>query len=693
MSTAPLLIEIGCEELPASVAPTAAQWLLESLAAALGVDGGDQTWLATPRRLIAHFAAVPERQPDRYETATGPALAVARAADGSWTKAAEGFARGQGVAVADLVVQETPKGAYVAANKHIAGRPLAEVVAEALPRLLRTMPLPKRMRWGRQPEAFGRPVHWLVALHGENAIEFTFAGVQSGRHVGGHRFYHPTQLLARADLPRHLANLRDAHVLADPAERQAEIERGIARLAAEVGGRWRSDPATVQTVVYLTEWPQPLLGAFSPEFLEIPPEVIFTTLRENQKLLLLDGPDGRLLPHFVAVANTLADHSRATVAAGNARVVSARLSDARFFYREDTKRRLADRVADLDARIWLAGLGTIGDKVRRIQATADALCAAACPEHAQNVARAALLCKADLSTKMVFEFPELQGTIGSYYAREDGESEQVATAIASHYQPRFAGDAIAAAAAGQLLAVADKLDTIAGCFALGLLPTGAQDPYSLRRAALGVLRTLGESGLVCSLGHAVDSAVAQLPVAVRDKAGEGLRQAILGFLRGRLVALWADRFGVDTTEAVVEAGFDRVDTVEPRLRALLDLRAHPDFAASAAAFKRVANLVRKSADAGDLGAGFSVQLCEKPVEHALHAKVAELQAHSADAIARGDWPAALLTLAQVRPAVDSFFDGVLVMADDGAVRRNRLALLALVAGLFAPIAEFGRLPG
>ncbi|MBM4345612.1 MAG: glycine--tRNA ligase subunit beta [Deltaproteobacteria bacterium] len=694
MNPAPLLVEIGCEELPAAVAPIAARWLVEQLAAALGVDHGPATWMATPRRLIAHIDQVPERQADRQETAMGPALAVARAADGTWTRAAEGFARGQGVTVAELTVVETPKGAYVAAHKHIAGRSTAEVVAEALPRLLRTMPLPKRMRWGRQAEAFGRPIHWLVALRGDACIEFSFAGVQSGRLVYGHRFYHPGPLEARAVLARHVANLRDAFVLADPAERQRTIEGGIAQIAAQCGGRWRPDPETLQTVVYLTEWPAPLLGTFADQYLEIPPEVIFTTLRENQKLFLIDGPDGRLLPRFVAIANTLADHSRDTVAAGNARVVSARLSDARFFYREDVRRPLADRVADLDARIWLAGLGTIGDKVRRIETSARALAAAAVPDCLAAVQRAAHLCKADLSTKMVFEFPELQGVIGSYYARAAGEPPEVATAMASHYQPRFAADAIAADPVGQVVAVADKLDTLVGCFALGLLPTGAQDPYSLRRAALGVLRTLGESGgLQCDLSVAVDLAVAQLPAGVRDNAGLDLRDAVVAFLRARLVAQWSDTFGVDVTEAVVEAGFDRVDTVEPRLRALHELRAQPAFAALAAAFKRVANLVKKSADAGDLGAAFAPALCEKAVERALHAQVVQVQAQSQSAISRGDWPAALRTLAQVRPAVDAFFDGVLVMADDAAVRRNRLALLALVAGLFAPIAEFGRLPG
>ena len=697
----PLLVEIGSEEIPAAVVPGAAQWLLEQLAQVLGVAADTGTWLATPRRLIAHFEAVAERQADREQTATGPALAVAKSADGQWSKAAQGFARGQGVTTADLTVLDTPKGQYIAAVKRIAGRTTADLVAEALPKLLRSLPLPKRMRWGRQAEPFIRPLHWLVALHGGRQIDFEFAGVKSGKQVGGHRFYHPQMLDAGVDLEDHKARLRTAHVIADPVERQHIIERGLRQLAAEIGATWRQDPQTLQTVVYLVEWPAPLRGEFAQHFLEIPPEVIFTTLRENQKLFTLNDAAGKLSHHYIAVANTLSESSRTVVAAGNARVVSARLADARFFYREDIRRPLAQRRQDLDTRIYLAGLGTIGDRVGRMEAIAAAIAAQVCPSLAAQVQRAALLCKADLTTKMVFEFPELQGTIGAYYAREDGESAQVAAAMAEHYQPRFAGEAIAPSVVGQVVAIADKIDAIVGCFALGLHPTGTQDPYSLRRAALGVLRTLAEAKLPISLALVIDVALAQLPQALRDKAGHPLsdklgntlRDQVIAFVRGRLAAQWSGEFGVDATEAVLEAGFDRVDSVQPRLLAVHQLRQHADFAALAAAFKRVGNLVKKSATAGDLGAQFSEQLCEKDAERALFAQVQALSATTAAALAAADYPTALQALAQLRPQVDAFFDGVMVMTDDAALRRNRLALLGLVAGLFSPIADFGRLQG
>lgn len=691
--TAPLLIEIGCEELPAGVVADAAQWLWAQLAIALELPAGTGRWLATPRRLIAHFPQVPARLADRHETATGPALAVAKTADGAWSKAAEGFARGQGVDVASLQVIETPKGPYVAAHKFIAGKAVAEVVADAVPKLLRAMPLPKRMRWGAEREPFARPLHWLVALHGDQPIALQFAGVQSGSQVAGHRIYHPQPVAASSDLAIHQANLRQACVIADPAERQAIVERAMQELPAPYFCTVRPDPQTLQTVVYLTEWPAPLLGQFDPSYLQIPPEVIFTTLRENQKLFTLNDAQGRLTHRFLAVANTLSAESRDVVAAGNARVVSARLSDAAFFFDQDTKTRLGDRVAGLDSRIYLQGLGSIGDKVRRIGAMVASLQPKACPDQAETVARAALLCKADLATRMVFEFPELQGTVGGYYARHDGEDAAVAQAISEHYWPRFAGDAVATTAGGQLIALADKADTIAGCFGLGLQPTGAQDPYSLRRAALGILRTLGESGLAVGLGELCDLAVAGLPESARHKGGADLRGQMLGFLRGRLAAQLAAHAAPDAVEAVLAAGFDDVAAVHGRLAALEALRAEPDFAALAAAFKRVANLVKKSADAGDLGGQFDAALCEKDAEIQLHGQAVRLQATSAAALAARDDAAALRCLAQLRPHVDRFFDDVMVMADDMAVRRNRLALLGLVAGLFAPIADFGKLQG
>lgn len=693
MNHRPLLVEIGCEELPAAVVGPAADYLLEQLALAVGATASSGRALGTPRRLIAHLPEVLVRQPDRREQAMGPALSVARGPDGAWTKAALGFARGQGVAIADLQVIDTPKGSYVAVDKFIAGQPIADIVAAALPKILRTMPLPKRMRWGQQREPFIRPLHWLVALHGDTALPFEFAGVASGNQVGGHRFYGPQQVQACADLDQHLQRLRDAHVVADPAERRQIILRGLRILPAELGATWRQDLPTLETVVQLVEWPAPLLGTFDPQFLQIPPEVIFTTLRENQKLFTLNDATGKLSNHFIAVANTLSEASRATVAAGNARVVSARLSDAQFFYKEDTKLPLAQRVAALDDRIYLAGLGSIGQRGRRIAMLAALIAGDGDAVLLATVARAALLCKADLTTKMVFEFTELQGVIGAYYALADGETAQVAQAIAEHYQPKFAGDELPVSRAGQIVALADKLDAIAGCFALGLQPTGAQDPYSLRRAAVGVLRIMAQTATDLGLRALVVAATAALPEPVVAKAGPTLVDQIVAFLRGRLASMHAADHPPDAIEAVLEAGFDAPSSVAARLSALHALRGEADFAALAAAFKRVANLVKKSADAGDLGATFAAQLCDKDVELALANQAAALQQQSAAAVARGDFAGALRLLAQLRPHVDAFFDGVMVLADDPAVRRNRLALLHLCSELFAPIADFGKLQG
>ncbi len=692
-NAAPLLIEIGSEEIPAGVVGNAARWLHEQVAQLTGLAADQGQYLYTPRRMISYFPQVVLRQPDRHEVAMGPALKAARSDDGHWTRAAEGFAKGQGVAMSDLEVLDTPKGQYIAAKKTIVGKPTSDLLAEALPRLLRQMPLPKRMRWGTEREAFVRPVHWLVALLGNLPIEFEFAGMRSGTTSQGHRFYHPGPVEATAELPLYKLRLREAQVIVDPEERKSVILQGIDGLCREVGGVWRQDFDTLDIVVNLTESPRPLLGTFDPGFLEIPPEVIFTTLRENQKLFTINDQHGKLTNRFIAVANTLSEASRSVVAAGNARVVSARLADARFFYREDVRTPLAERVAGLGDRIWLAGMGSIGEKVKRIESLATGFAEQLCPGAVGQVARAAYLCKADLATRMVFEFPELQGVIGGYYARADGEEAAVAEAIASHYQPRFAADAIPATVQGQMIALADKLDSIAGCFGLGLVPSGTQDPYALRRAALGVLRILAEGGHALPLSKAVAQAVAALPETVRAGKEAAIAAQILDFFRGRLASLHAADHPVDAVDAVLEAGFDAVGTIAPRLQALADLRAAADFVPLAAAFKRVGNLVRKSAGDGDLGAEFDAKLCEKQAELDLHHKLDSLAGTSATRLAAGDFAGAMRLLAQVKPEVDAFFDGVMVMVDDAAVRRNRVALLGRCAALFAQIADFSKLQG
>lgn len=706
MSTAPLLIEIGCEEVPAGVIGGATKALGEDIALNLtgvGVKFGAMTLLWTPRRMVVHIADVALQSSERTELVLGPPARLARDSEGAWSVPAKKFAEKEGVPLDALGTYPTPKGDYLGIQKHSASIDTALVLEQAIPSALRALPLPKRMRWGAEREAFVRPIHWLVALLGDQPVDFAFAGVVSGRQVGGHRFYHPGLFDASSDLEQHKQRLRAAKVLLDPAEREQVIRRGIKQLSAEAGGSWRQDDKTLEVVVQLVEWPAPLVGTFDPAYLEIPPEVIFTTLRENQKLFTVDGGDGKLLNRFIAVANTLSEESRGIVAAGNARVVSARLSDARFFYREDVKLRLQDRVAGLDERIWLAGMGSIGDKTRRIRALAGYIAAMACPEEAQTVERAAELCKTDLATKMVFEFPEVQGIIGGYYAREDGESAEVALAIREHYQPRFADDAPPSSPAGVCLSLADRLDSLVACFAMGLKPSGSQDPYALRRAAIGVLRTLQQWNWSLDVALLVRWAVEGLPAQTAGQGGKIAPAEVIAdaleFLKTRQkVLLTAEESGAagvdgDVADAVLAAEFAGVPSVVARAKALQAMRMGADFAPLAAAFKRVANLVKKSADEGDMSAPFDPALCEKDVERALHSQVRQLRVSSQKALETGDYASALMLLSQVKPQVDAFFDGVLVIADDEAVRRNRLALLRECAGLFAQVADFSRLQG
>lgn len=697
--TQALLIELGCEEIPAAVAPKAAAALLKSLIALLddaGLTHGEGRWMGTPRRLTVHIDAVQIRQPDRIDELVGPPARVAFDADGNPTRAALGFARGQGLDPSDLYQLETPKGAYAAAKKAVVGLQAEQVIAAALPELFRALPLPKRMQWGREAEAFIRPVHWLVAIFGDHVIDVSFAGVKSGRDSAGHRFFGEAIPLLSADLDLYVALLRVQHVMVDHDERRKVILAGAEALAAEAGGTLVDDQGTLNTVTWLVEWPFPLLGTFSEDFLQIPDEVTIITLKEHQKLFTIRGADGKLLNRFVAVANTLSEDSRAIVAEGNAKVVSARLSDARFFYDADRKQPLADFVDKLDGRIYLQGLGSTLAKVRRLEALAAYLSAEVCPDETDTAARAALLCKADLATQMVVEFTALQGEIGADYARCAGESEDVAVAIAEHYQPRFAGDEAPSTAPGAVIALADKMDAIVSCFGLGLIPSGSQDPYALRRAALGVVAILLDKQWSISLSGLIAAAADAIDGDTLKTRGDALVEQVQQFFRGRLKN-WlveggsdgANPYAPDTVEAVLEAGFDDIPSVFDRARALDGARHGETFLPLAAAFKRVANLVKKADPAAD--AGVDESLFELDAERGLFTAATALSGGLDQQLGDGDWQGALSSLATLKPDVDRFFDDVMVMHDDPALRRNRLALLQHTAKLFARIADFSRI--
>ena len=706
---ADVLIELGVEEIPAGVAPRMADALAGALAAALddaGLGRGATTVLGTPRRLTVHLAAVQSAQPDRELEVLGPPARVAFDADGNPTRAAEGFVKGQGAALSDLYKTTTDKGDYAALRRFEQGRTLAALLGEVLPGIVRALPSPKRMRWGRERDAFIRPLQWIVALVGDEVVDCRFADVQSGRDSRGHRFYGerqgtgPTSLegaivpILRADLALYQQLLRAAHVMVDPAERRQAILAGARAQASAAGGTLVDDAETLEVVTWLTEWPTSLLGSIEPSLLRIPDAVTQTTLRENQKLFTVRGADGKLLPRFIATANTLHPGREAIIAAGNARVVSARMADAAFFYDSDRSRKLSDFLPKLAGRTFLEGLGSTLQKVVRIEALTAHLAPTLAPTTSVTALRAAALCKADLVTQMVFEFPELQGVIGEDYALASGEDAAVAQAIREHYLPRGASDDLPATDAGAVVGLADRVDTIVCAFGLGLTPTGSNDPYALRRAALGVLRILEGRGWTASLRGLVRQAVAQLDTTALAVDAEALTESVLDFFRGRLRSWLADGeaalHAVDTAEAVLDAGFDDVPGVFERAEALTAFRQGAEFAALAAGFKRIGNLARK-ANAADLAAQVDAGLFETDAERAMADAVAGLQAAVATDIDARRFAAALQKLASLRPQVDAFFDNVLVMADDAAVRRNRLALLGRAAGLFARLADFARI--
>ena len=687
MSTTTFLLEIGTEEIPARMAPAGVAELKTRFlkeAAALHLDVSDVRTAVTPRRLVLAVGSIPVRQADVELEVTGPP-AKAAFRDGQPTKAAEGFARGQGVDVGDLYTVDTPKGPYVAVRKHISGRPVAELLQEALPRLISSLPWPKSMRWGREPQAFVRPVHWIVALLGADVIPFEYAGIASGNTTRGHRFMAPTPFTVEGP-DDYFARMADASVLLDPEDRRARIQSGVTSLATEAGGQVIADDGLVEEVTQLVEWPVVTLGSFAQDNLALPKEVLITSMRSHQRYFAVEDGDGGLLPRFVVVSNTQT-RDPAVVTRGNERVLAARLSDARFFFGEDKKKPLADYVDALEDRIFLAILGTVRAKAERIQSLAAFLAQRLAPDAASTADRAALLCKADLATHMVGEFPDLQGVMGREYARSSGETDEVATAIFEHYLPRFAGDSVPDTDAGAIVSVADKMDSLVGCFGIGLLPTGTQDPYALRRGALGIIHTFQAKGWRLGLSDLISAGI----VAYGDKltrTAEETRADLLDFFRGRLKSMLTAEVATDVVDAVLATGDDVLIDLVAKVRALSTFRQREDFEPLAAAFKRVMNIT-KGQEVGPGGPEHTALVEEAEVQLLREAETRG-EASRKRLVAR-DFEGALAELALLKPSVDGFFDKVMVMAEDPDVRRNRLALLVQIRSLFSNIADFSRI--
>ncbi len=696
------LVEIGTEELP----PKSLRALAESFRDGVtsGLDGaglahGKAEAYATPRRLAVFVRRLADAQGEQNLKRRGPPVSAAFDTGGEPTRAALAFAESCGVAVAVLTRVSEPKGDFLFCSVTRPGAPAVQLLPGIVQRALDGLPIARRMRWGAGAVEFVRPAHWVVMLHGGDVVDCELLGLKSGRTTRGHRFHAPKPIVLRSPGGYVAALEKRGFVLVDFAARRERIAAGVVAAAREAGGEAMIDPSVLDEVTALCEWPVPIAGTFDARFLELPPEVLIATLQDHQRYFPARSAAGGLLPLFVAVAN-IESRDPAQVRTGNERVVRPRLADAAFFYAADRKQTLASRGEALRAVTFQARLGSLSDKTARITALAGQIAALAGNDVAP-AQRAAELAKCDLLTGMVGEFPELQGVMGRYYATHDGESAEVAAAIAEQYLPRYAGDAVPATSAGLALAVADKLDTIVGIFAIGQKPTGAKDPFGLRRAALGLLRILIERRVGMDLRELIAAALESVradmqrladgkPLAVADTVVD----EVYGFMMERLRAWYLEGAPGVTTEM-----FDAVLDMRPvspldfddRLRALVAFLALPEAASLTAANKRIGNILRKSGEQASLRV--DQQLLSDPAERQLAAALDELRVEIEGTIAGRRYGDAMRRLATLRPFVDTFFDRVMVMADEPAVRANRLALLAALQRLFQHTANLSRLPG
>ena len=683
-----LLVEIGTEELPPGALRPLRDAFAEAFARALAdahLDAGAISAYATPRRLALSVAGLALSQPDREVEHKGPPVSVAFDADGEPTRAAIAFADKCGVDVAALDRDETDKGAWLVHRATEPGRPAAEVLPGCLARALDGLPIPRRMRWGAGDEEFVRPVHWLVLLHGGEVVPARCFGVDAGRATRGHRFMadRPIELESPAGYAERLED--EGSVVADFDARRARIVAAVEGAARHAGGTVVAGDALYDEVTALTEWPVAVTGRFDESFLELPREVIVATLQNHQRYFALAGKDGALLPAFVTVAN-IDSPDPGKVRDGNERVIRPRLADASFFWNTDRERPLADRCEALADVIYQRGLGTLADRGRRVALLAARMAHAAGADPL-NVERAALLAKCDLLTGMVGEFPELQGTMGAYYARADGEPAAVADAIGEQYLPRFAGDDLPASAAGRALALADKLDALCGAFAAGKKPSGNRDPFGLRRAALGFVRIVVEGGLDLDLPELVDAGLALQPA----EADGGVAGELYDFIVDRLRSWYLDRglYTAEIFEAVRCRRLPSLTDIAARLEAVAGFVDNDAAESLAAANKRIANILRQAGHEGDDEP--DATLFDHDAERELYRSMSDSKEKLAKLAGERRYGEALSELAGLREPVDRFFDDVMVMADDDAVRNNRLRLLAGLRGQFLRVADISRL--
>jgi glycyl-tRNA synthetase beta chain len=685
-----LLLEIGTEEIPSDYLENGLKELkalAESHLKSNRIEiGKPLSTYGTPRRLVLIGKAVQDKQADTVQEITGPPKAAAFDDTGKPTKAALGFAKKHGVSVEDLGMLETPKGEYLFVKKSIPGRPTPEVLSEVFPRILADLPWPKSMRWGSQGFSFVRPIHWMIALYGGSVVPFEVAGIRSGNTTAGHRFMAPRTMQVTS-LDDYLAKLEKSFVLLDQEARARKVEEVVSKEAARVSGSAIKDEELVSTVANMVEYPSAVCGSFDKAFLAIPSPVLITAMKKHQKYFALQDGKGQLMPNFVAINNTLAK-DESVVRKGHEKVLRARLSDASFFFKEDRKKSLESRLQDLKGVIYQAQLGTSYAKVQRFTALAEFLAEKVAPEKLETVRSAARLCKCDLITQMVTEFPTLQGVMGKEYARLDGHPEEACLAVHEHYLPARAGDDLPGSVPGAIVSVSDRMDTIAGFFAIGMEPTGAADPFALRRHALAIIRILESRDWDVSLTEIISKTLSLLAKEISFDTPAVLSK-ILDFFRERYrqMMLRSD-YGYGLVEAAIAVEFDRINQLRSRLDQLQRfVKEFDGFESFVLTFKRISNILKNQ----DQPMGVQPSLFKAPCESRLWETYQTVKQPVEDLVEKKAAYEALKLMATLKGPVDEFFEGVEILTKESVeLKNNRVGMLQELSRLFLKVADFSK---
>jgi len=682
-----LFLEIGTEEIPAAFLPKAMKDMDEMISKAFAearIAHGVITTMATPRRLCLAVDCVAEKQDDQVIEKLGPARKAAFDDQGNPSKAASGFARGQGLDISELETIVTDKGEYLCARKTIKGVETSTLLPEILVRLITTLPFRKSMRWSDFDLRFARPIHWIVALFGGQVIPLRIENIESGSLSHGHRFMSPV-FFEVSNFQDYLVKARAHHVIVDPGERRRIILEEADRAAGTVSGTPMKNDDLLETVTFLVEYPTAIIGSFDAEYLKLPQEVLTTSMMSHQKYFPVMDGQGQLLNHFITINNTLA-RDPAVVVRGNEKVIRARLSDARFFFEEDQKVPLDRRVGDLEKVVYHRLLGTSYEKVMRFRRLAAYFAQQINPALLETVDRTALLAKADLDTQMVGEFSELQGIMGREYAKRAGENPVVAAAVYEHYLPVAAGGILPETDEGAIVSIADKLDTIVGFFSVNLIPTGTADPYALRRQALGIINIILNKGYPLQLDDIIEKSVAILGEKCL-RSPEEIRKDVLEFFRARFEnQLLAQGRTYDVVDAVLATGISDLRKCQNKIEAMETFKNHPDFQPLVIAFKRAGNIIKAFA-----GGRVDAALFQTDAESNLYQALQEIRKNVARLLEKDDYEAAFVEMARLRQPIDAFFNSVMVMVEEENIKCNRMSLLAEISAFFRQVADFSKI--